>query len=245
MFLSDPALRRIAACTADVWPDHVWRHHTGTHDSTGELARLLHRATLAFTNATANLDQRLTVLGQDCDNALRSLRAQAFATSVHLVRHLAEVLAELERHQLSEDMLLEAYRAWRANHPGPNPQADQQYLLMRPSDPTWGVATLRRHDQHIWLVIPDAEAAARFEVPYPNRVVGGVVLTDNGWQPTAYHDPQHLSALPALTYPLPACGRLPAACRTLMRWWALRHSADWRNRTPNQLTAAELDQLAD
>jgi hypothetical protein len=35
-----------------------------------------------------------------------------------------------------------------------------------------------------------------------------------------------------------------AACRSLLRWWALRDSPQWRNRTPDQLSTEEQAALA-
>ena len=53
MFLSDSALRRIAAETGDVWPEHLWRHDTATPGPTGVLAQLLHTVTLRFNERRA------------------------------------------------------------------------------------------------------------------------------------------------------------------------------------------------
>lgn len=46
-----------------------------------------------------------------------------------------------------------------------------------------------------------------------------------------------------MTYALPGHDDLPVACRMLLRWWQLRHSAAWRSRTPDQLTGDELAAL--
>jgi hypothetical protein len=93
------------------------------------------------------------------------------------------------------------------------------------------------------MVTADAEAAEAFEVPYPNRMVG--VLHESpweGWLPIACTDPAHIPS--GMAYRLPVRDDLATACRSLLRWWALRHSAAWRSRTPDQLTPTELDQLA-
>ena len=137
-------------------------------------------------------------------------------------------------------MLVTAYRAWR-NH-RPINDGDERHLLLQRCDPSRGVATLRRTDPHTWLVVPDAEAANAFDIPYPERVVGEVTETDHRWTPTAYIARPHQAPL-ATVYPLPACGDLASACRALLRWWHLRHSDTWRNRTPDQLTPAELAHL--
>ena len=97
----------------------------------------------------------------------------------------------------------------------------------------------------VWLVTADAEAADAFGIPYADRVVGQLTeSTDGSFEPIACTNPNHIAEQAAITYRLPIRDDLATACRSLLRWWALRHSAAWRSRTPDQLIPAELDQLA-
>ncbi|MER7457333.1 hypothetical protein [Micromonospora sp. NPDC126480] len=242
MFLTDPALRRIAADTNDVLPEHLWRHDTATLDPTGDLARLLHKTAREFTDSTATLDHALARVGELTATARHGLAARADLHMPGYHQALTDALAARERHIVLGAALVTAYRAWR-NH-RPVGVGDERHLLLRRSDPSQGVATLRLTDQRTWLVVPDAEAASSFDIPYPDRVVGEVTETDHGWAPTAYTDPQHRRTQPGMTYPLPVCDDLASACRSLLRWWHLRHSDAWRSRTPAELTPAELAHLA-
>ncbi|MFI5489234.1 hypothetical protein [Micromonospora echinaurantiaca] len=242
MFLTDPALRRIAADTNDVLPEHLWRHDTATLDPIGDLARILHKTARAFTDSTAALDHALARVGKLSEAARQGLSARADLHMAGYHQAVTDALAARERHIAVGALLLTAYRAWRNHRPVGG--GDERHLLLRPGDPSHGVATLRLKDQRTWLVVPDAEAASAFDIPYPGRVAGEVTDTGHGWTPTAYTDPQHRRTQPGMTYPLPVCDDLASACRSLLRWWHLRHSAAWRSRTPAQLTPAELAHLA-
>lgn len=242
MFLTDPALRHIAANTNDVLPEHLWRHDTATLDPIGDLARLLHKTARDFTDSTATLDQALARVGELADKARRGLTARADLHIAGYKQALTDALTARERHVILGAALIACYRAWR-NHRSIG-DGDERHLLLRRSDPSRGVATLRLKDQRTWLVVPDAEAATAFGIPYPDRVVGEVTETEQGWAPTAYTDPQHRQNQSGMAYPLPVCDDIASACRSLLRWWHLRHSDAWRSRTPAQLTPAELAHLA-
>jgi hypothetical protein len=222
VFLTDPALRRIAADTNDVLPEHLWRHDTATLDALGDLARVLHKTALGFNDSTATLDKSLTRLGELAEAAHQQLAARA---DLHLAGYhqaLTDAIAARERHIVLGTMLVTAYRGWRNHRPiGP---AHERHLLLQPGDPSCGVAVLNPQEPHTWLVFPDAEAARAFAIPYPCRLVGEVTQTDAGWTPTAYTNLQHRQTQPGLTYPLPVCDDLASACRSLLRWWHLRHS---------------------
>jgi hypothetical protein len=242
VFLTDPALRRIAADTNDVLPEHLWRHDTATLDALGDLARLLHRTAREFIDSTTTLDQALARVGLLADAARQGLAARADLHMAGYHQALTDALVARERHIVLGAMLVTAYRGWR-NH-RPLGDSDERYLLLQPGDPSRGVVVLRQREPRTWLVVPDAEAATAFDIPYPGRVVGEVAETDQGSTPTAYTKAQHRQTQPGMTYPLPVCDDLASACRSLLRWWHLRHSDAWRNRTPAQLTPAELAHLA-
>lgn len=242
MFLTDPALRRIAADTNDVLPEHLWRHDTATPDPLGDLARILHKTARDFTDSTTNLDQALTRVGVLAETARQGLAARADLHIAGYHQTLTDAIVARERHTVLGAALVACYHAWR-NHQ-PIGDGDERYLLLRRCDPSRGVATLKRNDPHTWLVVPDAEAAGVFDIPYPDRVIGEVTETEHSWTPTAYIAQPHHQAPLATVYQLPACGDLASACRSLLRWWHLRHSDTWRNRTPNQLDPAELAHLS-
>lgn len=232
MFLTDPALRRIATATNEVLPEQLWRYDTATDDAVGDLARILHRAAYGFNNTTAFLDQ-----------AVRQLTARPELRLAGYGQALPGVVSAVERQGILADLLIDAYRAWRRHRPVER-HGDERYLLMQCGDPSRGVAVLRAHGPYTWLVLPDAEAALAFDAPYAGRIVGQVTQTDDGWTPIAYTNPAHVEEQPRLVYRLPVCDDIATACRSLLRWWQLRHSATWRSRTPDQLTPTELAELA-
>ncbi|KXK59287.1 hypothetical protein AWW66_25165 [Micromonospora rosaria] len=241
MFLTDPALRRIAADTNDVLPEHVWRHDTATPHPVGDLARILHTTARDFTASTATLDQALTRVGALAHHARRGLATHGDLPVAGYHHTFTDALTARDRHVVLGALLVATYRAWR--HHRPVRTTDEQHLLLYPGDPARGVATLRLTAERTWLVLPDAEAANAFAIPYPDRVVGQITETDHGWVPTASTAPRHAQTPPGRAFPLPACDDIPSACRSLLRWWHLRHSDAWRNRTPDQLTPAELAHL--
>lgn len=235
-FLTDPALRLIAGATNDVLPEHLWRYDTGTEDPMGDLARILHKTARAYNTSSADLDK---------PGPRPSFGRRPAGTGEAMKDVLATIdrHAAMERHTAITGGLLDLYRAWRRHRPIGD--GDERHLLFYPGDPGHGVATLQRLTHNKWQVTADPEAADAFEVPYPNRMVG--VLHEShweGWLPTACTDAAHLAATSGPAYQLPVREDLATACRSLLRWWALRHSAAWRSRTPDQLTTDELDQLA-
>jgi hypothetical protein len=241
MFLSDPALRLIAARTGDVWPDHLWRYDTAPAEPFSELARHLHRITLEFNDATEllfalldRLDGRITCIRHDL--RLRSTAHQYPGDTVRM-----ELAVLLERHTVLADTLADAYQGWRAHHV-PDPDPAVRHLLASHRDPSGGVFTLARPEPGRWHVIPDAQAAKAGNIPYANTLVGEVIAVCDGWRPVAYTTP---GTPQSLRYQLPVTADLATACRMLMRWWNLRHSVDWRSRTPDQLTETELAWLAE
>ncbi|MFY1703044.1 hypothetical protein ACN28G_15075 [Micromonospora sp. WMMA1923] len=237
MFLTDPALRRIAADTNDVLPEQLWRHDTATLDPVGDLARILHKTAREFTTSSAALDQALSRLKTLATHARRRLATHADLPVASYDRTAGDALAARERHIFLGALLVTAYRAWR-NH-RPISTGTEQHLLLYPGDPAHGVATLHLHHDRTWLMVPDTEAADAFAVAHPGQVIGELTETSQGWTPTAH--PTGTTNQPDTTWPLPACDDLPSACRSLLRWRHLHHSG--RKRTPDQLTPDELAQL--
>ncbi|MBB5871941.1 hypothetical protein F4553_005320 [Allocatelliglobosispora scoriae] len=236
MFLADPTLRLIAATTNDVLPEQLWRYDTGTEDAVGDLARILHKTALAYNASCAELDK-------PHPRPSSGLRAAGTGEAMSAVLATVDRHAACERHNVIAGGLLDLYQAWRRHRPIND--GDERHLLLRPRDPGYGVATLQRTSHNVWMVTADPEAADAFEVPYPNRMVG--VLYESPWEwwlPVACTDAAHLAAASGPVYRLPVRDDFVTACRSLLRWWALRHSAAWQSRTPDQLTPTELDQLA-
>ncbi|MEU5943928.1 hypothetical protein ABZ807_33390, partial [Micromonospora sp. NPDC047548] len=182
MFLTDPALRRIAADTNDVLPEHLWRHDTATLDALGDLARILHKTALGFNDSTTTLDKTLARVGDLAEAAQKALAARADLHMTGYHQALTDALAARERHIVLGAMLLTAYRGWR-NH-RPLGDGDERHLLLQPGDPSRGVAVLRQRESHTWLVFPDTEAATAFDIPLPVsalwRSCGSSALRHNG-----------------------------------------------------------------
>jgi len=150
----------------------------------------------------------------------------------------------MEQHAVLADVLTDTYLAWR-RHRRISDGGVERHLLLYPRDPAHGVVTLWPTSAYVWLVSADAEAAHAFAVPYADRIVGQVTETLNGvFEPIACTNSDHIVDQPTLAYHLPVRDDLATACRSLLHWWQLRHSAAWRSRTPDQLTPTELDQLA-
>jgi hypothetical protein len=243
LFLTDPALCRIAAATADVLPDLMWRFDTADPGPRGALAQLLHDTSLRFTDSHRQLNQALDKCAKDIDRLQRELAKDAHVHHAGTDRLFTNTLAAIARHTVLEQQLISQYTAWRTLAPAP--QLDFN-LLIRAGDPTWGVAEMRHVDLSHWHVVPDAEAACRFNLAgHAGRMVGDVTITEGGFQPTAYLQPEYLLLHHELVYQLPLCEDPQAAVRSLLRWWAYRESDAWDGRTPAELTPDELTALAE
>lgn len=210
----------------------------------GHLAQHLHRLTLAFNDSARLIEQALTQLDVNSRTARASLTGTATIHPQAFDASLVHVVSLLQRHGALAQTFLDAYRAWRADH-AIDRDATLRYLLVHPGDTTFGVFALHRlgSEPDTWFVAPDRVAATRFGIPYAERIIGEVVLAEQGWQPTAHTNPDHVTTNRALIYTLPGQYDLTTACRSLMRWWQLRHSPAWRNRTPDQLTGDEIAAL--
>ncbi|GIH02906.1 hypothetical protein Rhe02_09730 [Rhizocola hellebori] len=246
MYLTHPALRRIAAATGDVWPDLMWRFHTYTRDARGEVATLLHETSLRFNDSSNLVGQ---VLGRAADDIARLQRELATHGQVHAGgtdRRLADTLAAIERHTVLEQQLLRQYDAWRSHVDSPAAGGDFR-LLVKAGDASWGVAEFRRHDRDQWHVLPDEEAATRFGIgKHARRAIGAVARIEGGYQLAAYHDPEfpHPDA-PERSHQLPVFEDLQAAARCLLRWWAYREADNWDGRYPHNFAPDELAALSE
>jgi hypothetical protein len=242
--LTDPVLIAIAASTNDALPDHLWRFDTATTEPVADLAAALHRAASEFTGTHQMLQRSLRRLCDRIEGHLTTLTSHAVLDRPHGLDTEALALVQmLERHELHREVLLSAYQAWRRHQPtSRNPQV--RHLLAVPYDPRGGMVTLTTTDCAVWQVSPDPVAAAAFGIRLAERLIGEIEPVETGIQPTALTHPEQRKTCPHLVYPLPVTDDEPAACRSLMRWWALRDSAHWRSRTPDRLTDDEQAALA-
>jgi hypothetical protein len=241
----DPALVAIAAITGDALPERLWRYDTATADPVADLAQALHSTAIEFTGTTQVLARALAKLGEQCQRQLATLTSRAALARPHgLDTDSVHLVQLLERHDTLRETLLASYTLWRRHRPASrDPRI--RYLLTRPYDPTGGVLTLATPDDgESWLVCPDAVAAAAYDTRFADRIIGQIHTSSDGWRPTAYTHPEHQRTCPHLVYPLPAAADEAAACRSLLRWWALRDSPQWGNRTPDQLSTEEQAALA-
>jgi hypothetical protein len=241
----DPALVAIAAITGDALPERLWRYDTATGDPVADLAQALHSTAIEFTGSTQVLARALAKLREQCERQLVVLTSRAVLARPHgLDAEAVHLVQLLERHDTLRESLLASYTLWRRHRPASrDPRI--RYLLARPYDPTGGVLTLATPDDgEVWLVSPDAVAAAAYGTRFAERIIGQIHASPDGWRPTAYTHPEHQRTCPHLVYPLPVAEDEAAACRSLLRWWALRDSPQGRNRTPDQLSTQEQAALA-
>jgi hypothetical protein len=242
----DPVLTAIAAGTNDVLTDRLWRYDTGTGDPVADLAATLHSAAEEFTTATGQLERTMQGLQREHGRQMQNLTSHAAALRPHgLDRDALNLVQLLERHELHREVLLMAYQAWRRHRPASrDPRI--RHLLPAPYDPTSGRLTLTADDQDAWLVTPDPAAATGYGAPrLAGRTIGQITPTHQGWQPTAFSLNHHGGqAIRQHAHRLPPVDDEAAACRSLLRWWALYNQPTWDGRTPAQLTAAEQDALS-
>jgi hypothetical protein len=134
--------------------------------------------------------------------------------------------------------MLSLYVVWRRHRP---PYRDPRVrpLWVQPYDPSKGMVTLGADDSGAWLVIPDAIAAEVHQLRGYGAAVGEIRLGEAGWQATAYSPSEHRTAGPHLVYPLPPAPTEATACRSLLRWWALRDAEQRQDGTATQLVVVE------
>jgi hypothetical protein len=241
----DPVLTAIAASTNDALPEHLWRYHTAIDGPLGDLARALHTAAAEFTSATGLLNRTLQRLEHRCGRHQHTLTTHATLLRPHgLDTDALNLVQLLERHELHHGNLLATYQAWRRHQPAARDRRTR-HLLPAPYDPTSGRLTLTATDDSTWLVTPDHTAASAYRTTsHAGRIIGEITATDHGWQPTAFTHPQHRQTNPRRIFQLPPVEDEPAACRSLLRWWAMRERPGGDSRTPDQLTTAERSALS-
>jgi len=238
----DPALTAIAVTTNDALTEHLWRHDTGDTDDGDPIAYIaveLARAAHDF-NATAGLLTRaLTQVGELGHWHASAITDLATVYPYSLDVDMVRIVQQLERFDAQREALLRLYLVWR-RYRHTTRDTRSRYLLVQPYDPSKGMVALSADETGLgWFVAPDAVAAEVHGLSSPGTLVGGIWHGSAGWQATAFTHPEHRVTCPHLVYPLPPADDEAAACRSLLRWWALRDSAQWHGRTPADLTAAE------
>ncbi len=236
----DAALTAIAVATNDALPEHVWRHDTADDgDPVADIAIALCRAAHDLITTSRLLSRILTCVHEQCGRHLDSITGHATAGLHSLNADAFRLLQQLERFDTQREALLSTYALWRRHRPISRDPA-VRHLLVQPHDPSNGMVTLTADEPGLsWLVTADQQAAQAHRLRSHDEVIGEIRLGDTGWQATAFTHPEHRTTCPHLAYPLPVTDTEDAACRSLLRWWALRESERWQGRTPAQLTEAE------
>ena len=152
------------------------------------------------------------------------------------------MMQQLERFDAQREALLSLYGMWR-RHRAITRETRVRHLWVQPYDPSKGMVALSTNDTGAWFVVPDHIAAEVHGLSSYGAIVGEIWHGSQGWQATAYTHPEHRSTCPHLVYPLPPADDEAAACRALLRWWALRDSEQWQGRTPADLSTAERQAL--
>jgi hypothetical protein len=241
----DPALTAIAVATDDALTDHLWRHDIGDTDTTDPIAHIaaeLHHRAAEFRATADMLTRLLTHVGDTYHQSalavtdLADLEPKATETGQYRLHQ------QLGRFDAQRAGLLALYRIWRRHRPAtPDPRV--RHLWLVPHDPRWGMVTLHADHQGLaWSVTPDQTATEAFATPGPGVPVGDIWHGSAGWQTTAYRDPGHHSE-PDRVFRLPPAAGEAAACRALLRWWALRDTEYGADLTPERLSADDRAEL--
>jgi hypothetical protein len=235
----DAALTAIAVATNDALPEHVWRYDTAGGDPVADIAVTLSRAANDFNTTSAMLARILTRIRDHCGQQLDSITNHATVGVHSLDVDAFRLLQQLERLDNQREAMLGTYAVWRRQRPIPcDPHV--RHLLVQPYDPSRGMVALAVDEPSLgWLVTPDHQAAQAHGLRSHDEVIGEIRLGDVAWEATAFTHPEHRSTCPHLVYPLPVTDTEDAACRALLRWWALRGSEYWQGGTPAHLTTAE------
>jgi hypothetical protein len=238
----DPALTAIAVATNDALTDHLWRYDTATiinGDPVAHIAIALCDAADDFNTTSRLLARALAHLGETCGRHLSTVTDLATIYLHTLDTDALRLLRQLERFGTQREALLSLYAVWRRHRPTTRDPRVRN-LLVQPYDPSKGMVALGADESGlVWFVVADSIATAAHGLGTFGAILGEIRLGDDGWQATAYTHPEHRTTCPHLVYPLPVTDTEATACRSLLRWWALRDSPQWQGRTPAQLSAAE------
>jgi hypothetical protein len=239
----DPTLTAIAVTTNDALTDHLWRYDT---DSTGPIAHIaveLHRAAHDFNTTVAVLNRMLAHVGELFRRHADTITDLATAYPRSLDTDTVRIVQQLERFGEQREALLRLYMLWR-RYRHTTRDSRTRHLWVQPYDPSKGMVALSADETGLgWFVVPDQVAAEAHGLSSYGSLIGDITCGDASWQATAYTHPEHRTTFPHLVYPLPPALSEDAACRSLLRWWALHDSDQWQGRTPAQLTPVELAAL--
>jgi len=238
----DPALTAIAVATNDALTEHLWRYDTGDTDNRDPIAHIaveLARTARDFNTTAAVLARVLGRVGETCHRHASTISDLTTVYPHSLDVDTVRSVQHLERFDAQREALLSLYAVWRRHRPlTRDPRA--RHLWVQPHDPSRGMVALSADQKGLtWFVTPDQVAAEVHGLSSYGALVGEIWLGSAGWQATAYTHPDHRTTCPHLVYPLPPADTDAAACRALLRWWALRDSQQWKGRTPGQLSPDE------
>jgi hypothetical protein len=237
----DPTLTAIAVATNDALTEHLWRYDTGDTDSGDPIAHVaieLARQAHDFNTTAGLLVRVLAQVGELGHWHASTITDMATVYPYSLDVDMVRIVQQLERFDAQREALLSLYGIWR-RHRSITRETRVRHLWVQPYDPSKGMVALSTNGTGAWFVVPDAVAAEVHGLSSYGAIVGEIWLGSPGWQATAYTHPEHRSTCPHLIYPLPPADDEAAACRALLRWWALRNSEQGHGRTPAELTAAE------
>jgi hypothetical protein len=241
----DPTLTAIAVATNDALTEHLWRYDTGDTDSGDPIAHVaieLARKAHDFNTTAALLIRMLGHVGDTCHQHASTITDLAGVYPHSLDVDTFRIMQQLERLDAQREALLSLYGIWR-RHRSITRETRVQHLWVQPYHPSKGMVALSTNGTGAWFVVPDAIAADAHGLSNYGAIVGEIWLGSPGWQATAYTHPEHRTTCPHLVYPLPPADDEAAACRALLRWWALRDSEQWQGRTPADLSTAERQAL--
>ncbi|MEV7628827.1 hypothetical protein [Actinoplanes sp. NPDC089786] len=238
----DPALTAIAVTTNDAMTEHLWRYDAGDTDSGDPIAHIaveLGRAAHDFNTTVGLLTRTLTQVGELGHWHASTITDLATVYPYSLDVDTVRIAQQLERFDTQREALLRLYLVWR-RYRHTTRDTRSRHLWVQPYDPSKGMVALSADETGLgWFVASDAVAAEVHGLSSTGTLVGGIWLGSAGWQATAFTHPEHRATCPHLVYPLPPADDEAAACRSLLRWWALRDSGQWHGSTPADLTTAE------
>lgn len=239
--LYDPALAAIATATNDALTEHVWNYDTLAGDPITDIAAALAEAAAGFIAVSDELGRALTTVADTCRRHLVTVADHATVYPHTLPADITGLHQLLEAHSQRRETLITLYRLWRRHRPTSR-DLRRHHLLVRPYDPTHGIATLAADETGLaWFVIADPVATTAYGLTGPGGMLGTIWSSRDGWQATAFTDPTHRNTPRA--YQLPPAATEDAACRALLRWWALQQTPHGAGRTPADLSPDELAAL--